>query len=70
MSGMTAKVLAVLCDSGSSPPTGLIQPQYLPALAQSRLLQLRFAELPPKASTRPIRSWFRKAVTRPLPRPR
>jgi hypothetical protein len=70
MSVMSAKVLAVMRDSGSSSPIGLIQPQYLPALAQSRLLQLRFAELPPGASTRPIRSWFRKAATRPLPRPR
>lgn len=65
MSVMTAKVFAVVWDSGSSPPIGLIQPQYLPALAQSRLLQLRFAELPPQPSIRPIRSWFRKAVTRP-----
>lgn len=31
--------------SGVSYPTGVIRPQYLPALAQSRLLRLRAAHL-------------------------
>jgi hypothetical protein len=45
MNVMTAIVFAVTRDPGNSRPTGHIQPQYLPALAQSRLLQLRFAGL-------------------------
>jgi hypothetical protein len=36
--------------SGVSHPIGLIRPQYLPALAQSRLLRLRIAHL--SAATR------------------
>ena len=70
MNAVTAQILAVARECEGSPPIGLIQPQYLPALAQSRLLQLRFAGSRPEASTRSIRSWFRKAVMRPLPRPR
>lgn len=34
-----------LRDSGMSRPIGLIRPQYLPALAQSRLLRLQTAHL-------------------------
>jgi hypothetical protein len=70
MNVTTAILFAVPRDSGSAPPMGLIQAQYLPALAQSRLLQLRFAKVDPESSIRPIRSSFRKVVTRPLPRSR
>ena len=44
MSLMSALLFAVTRDTKSPRPVGLIHPQYLPALAQSRLLQLRFAE--------------------------
>jgi hypothetical protein len=70
MNVMPAIGVAVTRNSGDSRPIGLIHPQYLPALAQSRLLQLRFAGLQPESSIHPIRSWFRRAVMRPLPRPR
>ena len=70
MSVVTAIAFAMTRDSRSSLPTGPIQPQYLPALAQSQLLQLRLAQSPPESFIHPIRSWFRKAVMRPLPRPR
>jgi hypothetical protein len=69
MNVMTAIVFAATQDSGGSRPSGLIHPQYLPALAQSRLLQVQFAELDSDSSVRPIRSWWRKALRRPLSRP-
>jgi hypothetical protein len=43
MNVMTAILLAVTRACRTPRPVGLIQPQYLPALAQSRLLQLRVA---------------------------
>lgn len=64
-----AIVFAVSGGSASSPQIGLIHPQYLPALAQSRLLQLRCSGSQPESSVRSIRSWFRSAVTRPSPQP-
>lgn len=67
---MSMIVFAVTRDTGSSPPLGLVQPQYLPALAQSRLLQLRCAQSESESSVRPIRSWLRKAMMLPLPRSR
>jgi len=65
MNVMSAIVFAARRNSEISPPIGLIHPQYLPAVAQSRLLQLRFAASPSESSIRAIRSLFRKALMRP-----
>lgn len=64
MSVMSAIVFAVTRDSGSSPPIGLVQPQYLPALAQSRLLQLRFAASPSESSSSTAGRPRRRAFSR------
>jgi len=47
---MSALLFAITRDSKSPRPVGLIQPQYLPALAQSRLLRLRLAASHPEPS--------------------
>jgi len=46
MNAMAALIRAVKRSPVSSRPVGQIQPQYLPALAQSALLRLRVAHKP------------------------